>query len=288
MIPPPDKENPNHDQFYLLFSSDSQKRLGYASKEFLASFEEEVDQSKTEVGEDEEDMLSARVDLNDESLPPADVEKESKAMSVASLKLAGEEHVDRGPSSPQGSVSPVAPESVPEEANYLEHEMHEDGEYLIRPHLEPRERIRFRYNCERVVGLDKRDGIFLIGEKCLYVIENYIIDEAKCIKEKGEERDLSVIDRALGVRSNTAGVADMHNNKQDAAADAWPGGQAWAYSGGAWGKEKVRLKLLQTLLNSFMFCAVNWLSYNSIELQLSLYNFSLVVVHTVSLVSFHL
>jgi hypothetical protein len=87
--------------------------------------------------------------------------------------------------------------------------------------------------------LDKRDGIFLIGEKCLYVIENYII-EAGCIKEKLEERDLSVIDRALGVRTNSAGVADIHSTKQLETMDnAWPGGRAWAYSGGAWGKEKV-------------------------------------------------
>jgi hypothetical protein len=119
--------------------------------------------------------------------------------------------------------------------------MHEDGEYLIRPHLEPRERIRFLYNCELVVGLDKQDGIFLIGEKKLYVIENYIIDEKKCIKEKGEEKDLSVIDRALGVRSNSAGVVDMHNSKQSGVvADDWLGGRAWVYSGGIWGKEKVR------------------------------------------------
>lgn len=239
VISPPDEEIPNHDQFYLLFKSDSQKRLGYASKEFLASFEEEVDHSKIEGGEEDEDMLSARVSWIDEASGNND--SEPKAMSVASFKLAGEELVGEGSGSPQGSASPPAPaKPLQEESNYLEQEMHEDGEYLIRPHLEPGERIRFLYNCERVVGLDKRDGIFLIGEQCLYVIENYIIDDLGCIKEKGEERDLSVIDRALGVRSNTAGAADMHNTRQaDTAVDAWPGGRAWAYSGGAWGKEKV-------------------------------------------------
>jgi len=236
VIIPPDIENPLH---INLFSSGSQKLLAYPSKEFLASFEDEIVESKAEVGEEEEDMLSARVDWNDESFAASTESQEPKATSVASLKLGGEV-ADQVLDSVQESVSPVAPENVPEEVNYLEQEMHEDGEYLIRPHLEPGERIRFRYNCERVVGLDKRDGIFLIGEKSLYVIENYIIDEKKCIKEKGEERDLSVIDRALGVRSNSAGVADMHSSKQsDLAADAWLGGRAWAYSGGAWGKEKV-------------------------------------------------
>lgn len=237
VIIPPDKENPLH---INLFSSDSQKLLAYPSKEFLASFEEEIGESKAEVGEEEEDMLSARVNWNDESFAAGSESREPNATSDTSHKLAGEEVPEQVLGSVQESVSPVAPENVPEEVNYLKQEMHEDGEYLIRPHLEPGERIRFRYNCERVVGLDKRDGIFLIGEKSLYVIENYIIDENKCIKEKGEERDLSVIDRALGVRSNSAGVADMHSSKQsDEAADAWPGGRAWAYSGGAWGKEKV-------------------------------------------------
>lgn len=237
MIIPPDREHPLH---INLFSSDSKKLLAYPSKEFLASFEEEIGEAKAEVGEEEEDMLSARVNWNDESFAANTETQEPKAMRVTSLKLAGEEVADQVLGSAQESISPVATENIPEEVNYLEQEMHEDGEYLIRPHLEPGERIRFRYNCERVVGLDKRDGIFLIGEKSLYVIENYIIDENKCIKEKGEEKDLSIIDRALGVRSNSAGVADMHNSKQsDVAADAWPGGRAWAYSGGAWGKEKV-------------------------------------------------
>lgn len=236
MMNTPEKENP---LAINLFSSESKKFLAYPSKEYLASFEEEVGDGKTEVGEEEDDILSARVNWNDESIAASSETQESKAMRVTSLKLAGEDIADQVV---QESVSPLAQESLPEEVNYLNQEMHEDGEYLIRPHLEPGERIRFRYNCERVVGLDKRDGIFLIGEKSLYVIENYIIEsikDKKCIKEKGEERDLSVIDRALGVRANSAGVADMHNSKQsDVAADV-SGGRAWAYSGGAWGKEKV-------------------------------------------------
>ncbi|KAL0419847.1 UNVERIFIED_CONTAM: protein SPIRRIG [Sesamum radiatum] len=39
-------------------------------------------------------------------------------------------------------------------------ELNDNGEYLIRPYLEPFERIKYKYNCERVVGLDKHDGIF--------------------------------------------------------------------------------------------------------------------------------
>lgn len=239
VINPSDKENALHNQYVDIFNFDTQKRLGYSSKEFLVSLEEDISELKNEIGEEEEDVLSARVDWNEEPFPSGSESQVPKAMSVASLKLAGEEVTDQTLGSSQGRGSP-AEKDVPEEANYLEQEMHEDGEYLIRPHLEPGERIRFRYNCERVVGLDKRDGIFLIGEKCLYVIENYIIDENKCIKEKGEERDLSVIDRALGVRANSARVVDTHSSKQgEVVADSWPGGRAWAYSGGAWGKEKV-------------------------------------------------
>ncbi|CAI5942605.1 unnamed protein product, partial [Closterium sp. NIES-65] len=76
----------------------------------------------------------------------------------------------------------------------------DDGEYLIRPHLEPGERIRFRYNCDRVVGLDKRDGIFLIGEQCLYVIDNYFIDSTGRFREKEAEGTVSVLDQALGMK----------------------------------------------------------------------------------------
>lgn len=192
-VNPLDKENPLHDQYVDLFSSDTQKRLGYSSKEFLASLEEDIGELKTEIGDDEEDMLSARVNWNEESFSGNSESQRPKAMSVASLKLAGEEVIDQVLGSPHGSVSPAVEEIMPEEANYLEQEMPEDGEYLIRPHLERGERIRFRYNCERVVGLDKRDGIFLIAEKCLYVIDHYIIDENQCLHEKGEERDLSII-----------------------------------------------------------------------------------------------
>ncbi|XP_076960004.1 protein SPIRRIG-like [Bidens hawaiensis] len=115
-------------------------------------------------------------------------------------------------------------------------------EYLIRPYLIPFEKIKFKYNCERVVGLDKHDGIFLIGEICLYVIENFYIDESGCICEKECEDELSVIDQALGVTKDFS----LSTDSQSKMTSAWgmpvkshSGGRAWAYNGGAWGKEKV-------------------------------------------------
>ncbi|KAK1289585.1 hypothetical protein QJS10_CPB18g01229 [Acorus calamus] len=124
-----------------------------------------------------------------------------------------------------------------------EKELHDNGEYLIRPYLEPFEKIRFRYNCERVVGLDKHDGIFLIGDLCLYVIENFYVDESGCICEKECEDDLSVIDQALGVKKDVNGSSEFQPKSPSSwgmTAKACIGGRAWAYNGGAWGKEKLR------------------------------------------------
>lgn len=122
-----------------------------------------------------------------------------------------------------------------------ERELLDNGEYLIRPYLEPLEKIRFRYNCERVVGLDKHDGIFLIGELCLYVIENFYIDGTGCICEKDSEDELSVIDQALGVKKDTTFMDFQSKSTSSwaAAVRTCAGGRAWAYNGGAWGKEKV-------------------------------------------------
>jgi hypothetical protein len=121
-------------------------------------------------------------------------------------------------------------------------ELNDNGEYLIRPYLEPQEKIRFRYNCERVVGLDKHDGIFLIGELCLYVIENFYIDDSGCICEKECEDELSVIDQALGVKKDANGSMDFQSKSSSSwgtTVKSLVGGRAWAYNGGAWGKEKV-------------------------------------------------
>ncbi|XP_072990380.1 protein SPIRRIG isoform X1 [Typha latifolia] len=123
-----------------------------------------------------------------------------------------------------------------------EKELLDNGEYLIRPYLEPSEKIRYRYNCERVVGLDKHDGIFLIGELCLYIIENFYIDDSGCICEKSSEDELSVIDQALGVKKDISGSSDFQLKAPSSwsiTARSLAGGRAWAYNGGAWGKEKV-------------------------------------------------
>ncbi|KAL0437433.1 UNVERIFIED_CONTAM: protein SPIRRIG [Sesamum radiatum] len=121
-------------------------------------------------------------------------------------------------------------------------ELNDNGEYLIRPYLEPLERIKCRYNCERVVGLDKHDGIFLIGELSLYIIENFYIDESGCICEKESEDELSIIDQALGVKKDLSCNMDSVSKSSSswgATLKACTGGRAWAYNGGAWGKEKV-------------------------------------------------
>ncbi|KAI3449688.1 hypothetical protein Pfo_006353 [Paulownia fortunei] len=121
-------------------------------------------------------------------------------------------------------------------------ELNDNGEYLIRPYLEPLERIKYKYNCERVVGLDKHDGIFLIGELSLYVIENFYIDDSGCICEKESEDELSVIDQALGVKKDFSCSMDSHSKSTSswgATVKSYAGGRAWAYNGGAWGKEKV-------------------------------------------------
>ncbi|KAK8962558.1 hypothetical protein KSP40_PGU005873 [Platanthera guangdongensis] len=123
-----------------------------------------------------------------------------------------------------------------------EKELNDNGEYLIRPYLEPSEKIRFKYNCERVVGLDKHDGIFLVGDRCLYVIENFYIDDSGCICEKGSEDELSVIDQALGVKKDISGSSEFQSKLPSLwsiSSKTVVGGRAWAYNGGAWGKEKV-------------------------------------------------
>ncbi|KAJ9188078.1 hypothetical protein P3X46_003473 [Hevea brasiliensis] len=92
-----------------------------------------------------------------------------------------------------------------------EKELNDNGEYLIRPYLEPLEKIRFKYNCEQVVGLDKHDGIFFIGELCLYMN--------------------SVIDQALGVKKDVSGSTDFQSNSTSSS-------DTVVKIGGAWGKEK--------------------------------------------------
>ena len=177
--------------------------------------------------------------VNDASLHSA-LEFGAKSSAV-SIPLAESIQGRSDLGSPRQSSSAKIDEVKVSDDKYVK-ELHNDGEYLIRPYLEPLEKIRFRYNCERVIGLDKHDGIFLIGELCLYVIENFYINDSGCICEKECEDELSVIDQALGVKKDCMGSMDLQSKSTSSwggTVKSWSGGRAWAYSGGAWGKEKV-------------------------------------------------
>ncbi|KAE8729879.1 hypothetical protein F3Y22_tig00003096pilonHSYRG00057 [Hibiscus syriacus] len=72
-------------------------------------------------------------------------------------------------------------------------------------------------------------------------IENFYIDDSGCICEKESEDELSVIDQALGVKKDVAGSMDCQSKSTsswDTTYKTLVGGRAWAYNGGAWGKEK--------------------------------------------------
>ncbi|KAL8236293.1 hypothetical protein R6Q59_017374 [Mikania micrantha] len=134
----------------------------------------------------------------------------------------------------------VKSENVRVTDDKIDKEFRDNGEYLIRPYMERNEKIKFKYNCERVVSLDKHDGIFLIGELCLYVIENFYVDDSGCVCEKECESDLSVIDRVLGVTKDTS----LSNDSRSKATSSWgvdeykhTGGSPWAHNCCAWGNE---------------------------------------------------
>ncbi|KAI4349464.1 hypothetical protein L6164_010050 [Bauhinia variegata] len=176
--------------------------------------------------------------INEASLHSA-LETGAKS-SVVSVPIADstQERSDLG--SPRQSSTKIDEVKIADDKS--DKELHDNGEYLIRPFLEHSEKIRFKYNCERVVGLDKHDGIFLIGEFCLYVIENFYIDDSGCFFEKECEDELSVIDQALGVKKDVMGSIDFQSKSTSSwstLVKSFVGGRAWAYGGGAWGKEKV-------------------------------------------------
>lgn len=161
--------------------------------------------------------------------------------SLYSVPMTESIHAKSDLASPRQSSS-MRVEDMRYSDDKSEKELHDNGEYLIRPFLEPSEKIRFKYNCERVVGLDKHDGIFLIGDLCLYVIENFYINDSGCICEKENEDELSVIDQALGVKKDFSSSAEFQMKSPSSLgmiAKSLAGGRAWAYNGGAWGKEKV-------------------------------------------------
>uniref|UniRef100_A0A1J3I2E2 WD repeat and FYVE domain-containing protein 3 n=1 Tax=Noccaea caerulescens TaxID=107243 RepID=A0A1J3I2E2_NOCCA len=206
------------------------------------------DESFLKESDDFKDVASARNGWNDDRASSTNEASLHSALdfggksSTASVPVTDNTHAKSETGSPRHSSSAKMDETKGLEEK-SEKELNDDGEYLIRPYLEHLEKIRFRYNCERVVDLDKHDGIFLIGEFCLYVIENFYIDDEGCICEKECEDELSVIDQALGVKKDASGSLDFHSKSST----SWTttvktgavGGRAWAYGGGAWGKEKV-------------------------------------------------
>lgn len=229
---------------YHLYSkgTDNQQHLVVPSKDFFAPFEDEDDQSKAEGVDDDGESSSARVQWSDDQ-SSSNVTEEKEV--VADSKAKSDEGTPLEVTGNVEASNGLEENLHAEDAQSLECHVQEAGEYLIRPYLEPGEKLKFRYNCERVCGLEKRDGIFLIGEQCLYVIENYYIEEkVGCIKEKGEEGDISVIDRALGVQVGSSSdsqdiLKQPSGSWIESVPATWPGGRAWAYSGNAWSKEKV-------------------------------------------------
>ncbi|XP_057461484.1 protein SPIRRIG-like isoform X2 [Actinidia eriantha] len=225
--------------FNLLIETDNVKR---------DSFEDELyDGSVLKKLDDTRDGNSSRVGWNDDhasSINEASLHSASEfGIKSASESVPQAESIqgqsDLG--SPRQSSS-MKIDEVKVMDDKLDKELNDNGEYLIRPYLESLEKIKFRYNCERVVGLDKHDGIFLIGELSLYVIENFYIDDSGRICEKECEDELSVIDQALGVKKDFSCSMDSHSKSTASwgvTVKVYVGGRAWAYNGGAWGKEKV-------------------------------------------------
>ncbi|KAJ7522141.1 hypothetical protein O6H91_19G085400 [Diphasiastrum complanatum] len=243
-------EDPDYHSFFLLFSlgSNSQKRLGY-DKEApdLPAQNGDKEEQVQDGGSSSSAVVQWSIDQksSDDNTGLSSykevVDGKEMCLNLVPQSLSGETPICV-PGSPLPSSHYVPEGESKHHPSQKSEDFPDNGDYLIRPYLEPGEKIRFQYNCERVRGLDKHDGIFIIGDIGLYVIENYFIDESGCICEKGGEGDLSVIDRALGVKSSTSGSAvlqEMQRGQMEEATTRWPGAKAWAYSGGAWGKERL-------------------------------------------------
>lgn len=234
----PDASDTESEPYFQLFS-DSDKQNGIDSELYDESFFKDSDDVK--------DVDSVRNGWNDDRASSINEASLHSALdfggksSAASVPITDSMQGRSEPGSPkQSSFGKMDELRVTEDKS--DKELNDNGEYLIRPYLEPLEKIRFRYNCERVVGLDKHDGIFLIGELCLYIIENFYIDDSGYICEKECEDELSVIDQALGVKKDTTCSLDFQSKSiisWSTTVKTGVGGRAWAYNGGAWGKEKV-------------------------------------------------
>ncbi|KAG9140063.1 hypothetical protein Leryth_010574 [Lithospermum erythrorhizon] len=207
---------------------------------------EQYDESIIKESNDIRDAASSRAGWNEDQSSINEASLHSAAdfgvdTSIASSQKAESVQDKSDIESPRPSSSTKV-DDIRLSEDKSEKELNDNGEYLIRPYLKPLEKIKYKYNCERVVGLDKHDGMFLIGELSLYVIENFYIDDSGCICEKESIDDLSIIDQALGVKKDMSGSMDSHfksTSSLGAAIRTCVGGRAWAYSGGAWGKEKV-------------------------------------------------
>lgn len=187
-------------------------------------FEEEIYDDS--VFKDSDNVKDARIGWND---------GREDSVYEASVHSAAEFSVRSGSLIPPRDTWVIS-ENIRVTEEKLEKELSDNGEYLVRPYLKHNEKIKSKYNCERVMSLDKHDGIFLIGEHCLYIIENFYIDDSGCICEKESEDDLSVIDRALGVKKDTS----LSMNVDTKPMMSWEMNvrRAWAHNSGAWGREK--------------------------------------------------
>nr|GMD66858.1 protein SPIRRIG isoform X2 [Ipomoea batatas] len=223
--------------YFFNFLNGNPQRYSFGGELYSGSIIKDSDDFK--------DATSSKAGWNDDRDSSVNEASISSAVefgesSAVSTRKAESVHGRSEHGSPMHSLLEKVDEvKVPEDRS--DKELNDNGEYLIRPYLEPVEKIKCKYNCERVVGLDKHDGIFLIGELSLYVIENFYIDESGYIFEKESEDDLSVIDQALGVQKDFSCSMDSHSKSSSswaATAKAYVGGRAWAYDG-AWGREKV-------------------------------------------------
>ncbi|XP_058770921.1 protein SPIRRIG-like isoform X2 [Vicia villosa] len=223
---------------YFPLLTDGAKQNSSDSEQFEPFFEDTLDSVKDAVSEKNEWNEDKASSMNASLHSALEHGAKSSTMSVP-IGESTQGRSDMG--SPRQSSVKVDDPKIADDRS--DKELYDNGEYLIRPFLEPLEKIRFKYNCERVVGLDKHDGIFLIGELCLYVIENFYIDDSGCFWEKECEDELSVIDQALGVKKDLSGSLDFQSKSTlswSTTAKSLVGGRAWAYSGGAWGKEKLQ------------------------------------------------
>ncbi|MED6196056.1 hypothetical protein PIB30_043740 [Stylosanthes scabra] len=222
------------------FLTDGVRQNDLDNELFNEPFFSKLDSADDMVSDRQEWMDDKASSMNETSLHSA-LDVSAKA-SVVSVPI-GERTQARSDIGSAMQSSGLKADEVEIPDDKCDKEQHNDGDYLIRPFLEPFEKIRHKYNCERVVGLDKHDGIFLIGELCLYVIENFFVDDSGCFCEKKCEDELSIIDQALGVKKDNTGSSDFQmksNLSRSTTAKSCVGRRAWAYHGGAWGKEKVQ------------------------------------------------